>query len=362
MCYSVVNVGNSRRNYILNFWGTAILIMLNLSMVILLWSRVVTLVHEVGHLVFGLFTGYEFNYIHVGGRILVKKDGKLVFKESRRKIPAGSCLMITKRDEENFKFILYYLGGGIFTSILTVACFIVAIFTSEIDFQLFFYIASGYTFLITLLNLIPLASNDAVRIKAALQSKEARHALYIQHILIKKLEKGERYRDFDEQLFVVSEDVDYSNFFIVSMIIGNAERLYDLGCADKYLEQYKRLNPTSIPKSYRIEILIEYLYYHMIHEVDEYKVKLIYSNNDVKNTLKNSEWKYARVLAAYEFIINKNYEQGQKYFDIAKSNAEDMNLKGEKSMELDRISELEKKLVEKLVETLKQEKEVSLNC
>ena len=321
------------------------MIVLSLIWVLGPWAYVVTFIHELGHLFFGLLTGYEFCYIHVGGKVLFKKDGKLKLERSIRRAPAGSCRMVTKRNEENFKFVLYYLGGVLFTSVLTVGCLLVAVFVKEKSVYIFFSIATGYGLLRVLFNLIPLGINDGRMIKDASKSREARHCLYVINVASRKLKNGERYKDFEKQMFVVDKEADYTNCFVAAMVFEEAIRLYDSGDIDIYMEQYKRVDLTK-NSLYRTEIIIEHLYYYIVQKPDEYKAKLIYSNKDVQRALKNEMWNYARVAAAYEIVINRDYEQGQKYLDVARESAEKLRLKGETLMELDRIEELEERLAE----------------
>lgn len=69
-------------------------------------------IHEVGHMVFGLLSGYKFNSIRFGKVIFVKKDGKI--KRGIYNMPgtAGQCIMTAPDvDPKDMPVVLYNLGG-----------------------------------------------------------------------------------------------------------------------------------------------------------------------------------------------------------------------------------------------------------
>lgn len=67
------------------------LVGLVLGMYIALFFHI--LIHEGGHLVFGLLTGYQFSSFRVASFIWVKENGKLKLKRLRLAGTAGQCLM-----------------------------------------------------------------------------------------------------------------------------------------------------------------------------------------------------------------------------------------------------------------------------
>lgn len=81
-----------------------------------------TAVHEAGHLVCGLLTGYRFCSYRLGSLMLLREDGR--FKLRRLKIAgtAGQCLMAPPPWSENLPVILYNLGGCLFNLGLSLLC------------------------------------------------------------------------------------------------------------------------------------------------------------------------------------------------------------------------------------------------
>ena len=72
------------------------------------------IIHEGGHLVFGLATGYRFSSFRILSWMLVKEDGKLRFRHLSLAGTGGQCLM-TPPDlkDGTMPFLLYNFGGSI---------------------------------------------------------------------------------------------------------------------------------------------------------------------------------------------------------------------------------------------------------
>lgn len=68
--------------------------------------------HETGHMIFGLMTGYKFNSLRFGKLMLAKENGKLHFRRFHMPGTSGQCIMsVPEADAENMPVILYNLGG-----------------------------------------------------------------------------------------------------------------------------------------------------------------------------------------------------------------------------------------------------------
>lgn len=71
------------------------------------------IIHEAGHLVAGLLSGWRFLSFRVGNRILLRQDQTYKWKKSTIMGTAGQCLMIPPECRyEDCPFFLYLLGGG----------------------------------------------------------------------------------------------------------------------------------------------------------------------------------------------------------------------------------------------------------
>ena len=80
-------------------------------------------VHEAGHLIFGLASGYEFCSYRLGKLMWVKQNGKLSFKRYSLSGTGGQCLMSPPEIKEGkMPVILYNLGGSIMNLFTSALC------------------------------------------------------------------------------------------------------------------------------------------------------------------------------------------------------------------------------------------------
>ena len=81
---------------------------------IMLSLYVSIIIHEGGHLVFGLLSGYGFSSFRIGNFMWIKQDGKIKLRRLSLAGTGGQCLM-TPPEEKNGKIpvVLYNLGGVI---------------------------------------------------------------------------------------------------------------------------------------------------------------------------------------------------------------------------------------------------------
>ena len=69
------------------------------------------IIHESGHLLFGLLTGYRFCSFRIGSLMWIRQDGALRFRRLKLAGTGGQCLLSPPDWREDFPFIWYNLGG-----------------------------------------------------------------------------------------------------------------------------------------------------------------------------------------------------------------------------------------------------------
>ena len=76
--------------------------------------------HEAGHLIFGMMSGYHFSSFRIGSHMLMKEDGKLVHRKLKIAGTGGQCLMSPpEMVDGKFPVVLYNLGGSIVNLVVT---------------------------------------------------------------------------------------------------------------------------------------------------------------------------------------------------------------------------------------------------
>ena len=173
------------------------------------------ILHEGGHLVCGLLSGYRFVSYRAGSIIWVKQGEKIVRKKFSIPGTGGQCLLDPPEPEEDgsFPILSYNLGGGL-SNLLFCAAAVLALAVcgergSLLTAALTPFIVLGIY--LGAANLIPLKiggiANDGYNIRAFREDRESARAFWIQ-LRINKLQQtdGMRLMEMPKEYFAVPED------------------------------------------------------------------------------------------------------------------------------------------------------------
>jgi len=210
-----------------------ILTLVGLFIVMYVASLFHTVIHEAGHLVFGLLTGYKFSSFRVASFMWLKENGKLKFKRLTLAGTSGQCLM-TPPDIKDGKIplLLFNLGGSFFNIIIATLFWGGYMLYSDVPVlssALLIFAAVG---LITaMLNGIPMrlgtVDNDGYNALASLKSKEATEAFWIQLKVSEQCSKGIRLKDMPAEWFTVPTDEAMKNSMVATRCVLVCNRLMD---------------------------------------------------------------------------------------------------------------------------------------
>ena len=191
------------------------------------------IVHEAGHLVFGLLTGYEFSSFRVGSFMWMKENGKLKLKRLSLAGTGGQCLM-SPPDLKDGKIplVLYNLGGSFINAILGVLFLVGYLLCSEGSFLsplLLIFAVIG--FMTAMMNGIPMrmgtVDNDGYNAFALSKNKEAVEAFWVQLKVNEQSAKGVRLKDMPAEWFIVPTDEAMKNSMVAVRGVLACSRLMD---------------------------------------------------------------------------------------------------------------------------------------
>lgn len=191
------------------------------------------IVHEAGHLVFGLVSGYQFLSFRIGNLMLLKEDGKIKLRKFSIAGTAGQCLM-SPPDLVDGKIpvVLYNLGGCILNLIFSAIFGIAAYIRGEHPFEFIIYVAItviGVAFALT--NGIPLMvgpiSNDGHNALSLGKDPKAMHAFWLQLKVNNEQAKGRRLKEMPESWFPIPTDEDMENGLVAALAVFRASWLID---------------------------------------------------------------------------------------------------------------------------------------
>lgn len=191
------------------------------------------LIHEFGHLVFGLLSGYRFSSFRIGNLIWIKNRQGIHLKRLSLAGTGGQCLM-SPPDMEGGKipFILYHLGGCIMNTVFALILLGGCIFFKTGPFlSAFLLITSLVGFVCAFLNGIPIhfssADNDGFNAVSLGENPEAVRSFWTQLKINEQNTNGIRIKDMPEEWFRVPSDEEMRNSMTAVMGVSAANRMMD---------------------------------------------------------------------------------------------------------------------------------------
>ncbi len=181
-----------------------------------------TIIHESGHLVFGLLSGYHFLSFRILSFTIVKRDGKLLWKKLKMPGTLGQCLMYPPQyiEGEKYPYLAYNLGGGILNILFCVLA-VPLFFTGS---ALWGWVAGVFIFTGVILagsNLIPMTigmPNDGKNALDCKRSPIARKALYVQLKMNADMSDGVRLTEFPLELLQIEKQEGAEKSGLVSVL------------------------------------------------------------------------------------------------------------------------------------------------
>ncbi len=278
------------------------------------------IVHEGGHLVAGLLSGYKFLSFRVFNIIWVRNNEKTEMKKYTIPGTAGQCLMWPcEYNGGEFPYLLYNLGGGIMNIVFsTVLLCVSGLFRSLELLWLFVIFLSYCGFAMALINLIPMKvggmSNDGKNISDMRKDENIRNAFWRELYINALLSTGKRYSELDEWLFD-TEGLDTKNPIAAYIHVINANRHLENGQYEKAYEIFDKMLEGDSPKvsASELSVSIERSFLMMM---------LGKSREDVESSVTSYMKKYmksAKILPqvkrfeyAYELYVNGDIQNTLK--------------------------------------------------
>lgn len=236
--------------------------------------------HEVGHLIFGLLSGYRFSSFRVGNFMWIHENGKLRFKRYSLAGTGGQCLM-SPPDLVDGKMpvILYNLGGSLNNIIVSVICIVLyLVLGSDSLIGMFFLIAAIVGIGIALINGIPLRlgeiDNDGYNAFSLGKNEAAMRSIWIQLKIQEQLLKGVKVKDMPKEWFAFPSDEGMKNSMVAALGVFACNRLMEehhFEVAEKEMQRLLNMD-TSIVGVHRSLLICDCVFCELIGENRREKV------------------------------------------------------------------------------------------
>ena len=267
--YAIVDyAGKLSAGTFLNF-----LVLLSGILLLALAYLLQVLIHEAGHLVFGLISGYEFVSYRIGSFMLSKgTDGKLSLKRYYLAGTAGQCLMSPPDFEEDgyLPVGLYNMGGVLLNAISAMFFFWAYYLSGRTVILPMLFLCLGILGLTqALVNALPLELSgiptDGRNALSLGKDEKALRAFWIQLKINQCSSQGQRYRDMPEDWFEISGDDLCSGPLNAALAVFRSSRLMDMHLLDDAEQLVSRLlSEATIPGLYQNLLKVDSIYLQAI--------------------------------------------------------------------------------------------------
>ncbi|MCQ2420051.1 MAG: M50 family metallopeptidase [Clostridia bacterium] len=192
------------------------------------------IIHEGGHLVAGLLTGYRFSSFRIGSVLLLKNHDGFSFKRFFLAGTGGQCLLIPPKKNANgsYPFKLYHLGGVIFNLITALLFFILYRFALHgLILRMFFLYLSVSGILCAIMNGAPMrvsgVASDGYNVIHIGKEPFALEAMWLQLKINEAQTEGVRLKDLPDDWFVIPDHAAKNNEIISAVAVFSENRAMD---------------------------------------------------------------------------------------------------------------------------------------
>ena len=264
-------------------------------------SYIHIIIHEIGHLIFGLLSGYKFVSFRIASLMLIKIDNKLNFKKFSLPGTAGQCLMEPPELVDNkIPVLLYNYGGVIMNTIVSIITLILAYASRNtvlLKYSLELFSIIGIYCALT--NGIPLKSeinNDGLNAILLSKNKDAQKSFWVQLMVNAEQTKGKRIKDIPEEWFYLPTDEEMKNDMTATMGTLYCGKLLDehkfKDAKEAIIKVLKNLNDI-----HRYLLKADRIYCELLEGNIENAVKL----------LTDSQKKFMKAMKSFPSIIRTEY-------------------------------------------------------
>ena len=316
--------------FTMNFFGTlvkgpaAFLLMFAEAMIIMyIASFVQTIIHESGHLIFGLITGYKFVSFRIGHFMFIKEKGRLKIKLYNVVGTAGQCLMMPPQWNEKIPYRLYNLGGCIMNA--AAALFALAAYFAagaEGFFALCMAMLAVMGLSMALTNGIPMRvggiSNDGMNAALLGKKENTLRAFWLQLYVNGLIAKGERYRNMPREWFRLPEGEELSDPICCAMGVMLYNFCFDMHEFDEAEQTINyMLNAPGLLDVEKNELLCELLFLRVLRGAPKEEIDSLLTPKLDKYIKATASYVSRRRLAyAYQLLYLKNYSTAQKCLEV----------------------------------------------
>ncbi len=302
------------------------------------------ILHEAGHLIGGLLSGYKTQSFRILSLTIQKDSDGWHLKRYNIKGTAGQCLMVPPHDG-TYPYLIYNAGGVAMNLILCIISALMLFYGTPTHFGSSVWISlliiNAWLFLINALPFAPTGvPNDGKNIIELYRHPEQRKLFFIALNTAAEMSLGKRLCEMPEEWFITDPVSEKSSVFEISARSLTYGRLMDEMRFDEALliAEEIRSQAEAIPELIEVEttcdlLLLEMLTQNRMEVIDKLWNKKFRSINMTTKKYITANCRYfplkSAILFAHEYIDHQAPEKAQPYYDKVVSNQNNYAQPGE---------------------------------
>ena len=295
------------------------------------------IIHEDGHLVFGLLSGYKYLLFRIGSLTLIKRNNKYECKKFSIKGTGGQCLLMPPEsdDPQKVPFFLYHAGGGIFNLLTAAIAIPIALNVESTILNIFLLVLAFISIILGLTNLIPLkvqVPNDGYNIMMMLRKSSERTAIYkmlkVNGLLFNGLTPSKISPEYielgSEGFYKSAENLLKGNVLIDQFNFEEAEKHFDEGAKDDTIAYYQ------------LESRSELFFCKIMNKASAEEIDALY-DKELAKYIANAGRTFIskrRQMYAYYLLYKHDYQAAEKEYQAAMKLKDTYPIEGEVLSEL----------------------------
>jgi len=302
-------------------------------------------VHELGHLVFGLLTGYGFSSFRIGSLILIKKPDGLKLRRVSLAGTGGQCLMAPPEMKDGkMPYVLYNLGGVLMNLFFSALLFGVSLLiASQSAWRTLFQMFAAIGVILAIPNGLPLngdVANDGMNAVSLGKNPEALTAFRTQLLINEQVVQGKRLSDMPEEWFAMPSEEGMKNVLVVAIAVFRANRIMDehrFEDAKAYIRQLLNDPGVNLEGIYRKLLNCDLIYCELVDDDPDDALPLM--DKEMRAFCKSM--KTSPTILRTEYVLallgEKDAQKVQKLLEIFRKRAKRYPYEGEIQAELELI-------------------------
>lgn len=275
-------------------------------------------IHEAGHLVFGLATGYRFGSFRIMNFMWLKENNRITLKHFSLAGTGGQCLMVPPdMADGKIPVVLYNLGGSIMNiaaSFLFLCSYFIIARMNFLSVTLLMFSVIG--FMLGVMNGVPMRfggiDNDGYNAYSLTRDDKALRSFWIQMKVQEQNAKGIRLKDMPEEWFCMPSVEEMGNSMIAAIAVFYCNRLMDMQDfeeANKRMQQLLEME-SGIAGIYRNLLICDRMY-----------CELLDGNKDAAEKLFTKEQqKFMKSMKKFPSVLRTEYVYALLYqSDVARA-------------------------------------------